>query len=228
MTANPSLPAHDQLASEVPEDAAALLWAEIAAIKQGIETTAAASVVTKASVTELKQMASEHQSVLQALAASCNTIATSPALKKTLTGTFDELATLRKTTVKAAQDAVAATARQQHAEALERNERLVKAGIEAGLNTWRAVWLAAPLVSGFILYPLLAANMPGGRYLASWATGYSSPWTAGSALMSAHDPDSWDSILKAWNAAQKPAPTNPNCHPTGVQVGCVGGAAGSR
>ena len=62
----------------------------------------------------------------------------------------------------------------------------------------RARWFAALFIfAGLILYPLLASIVPGGSYLAAWATGNSDPWNAGASLMQAANPDGARSIFRA-------------------------------
>jgi Family of unknown function (DUF6118) len=59
------------------------------------------------------------------------------------------------------------------------------------------MWPAVALVVGFWLYPIIAATVPGGSNLAVLATGHRDRWSAGSDLMSAGNPDSFATIVRA-------------------------------
>jgi Family of unknown function (DUF6118) len=68
--------------------------------------------------------------------------------------------------------------------------------------TWRNRCYGA-LAAGFVLYPLLAASIPGGTWLAAWATGHLNAWDAGSHLMSSADLAKWNRFADHWTAFQQ-------------------------
>lgn len=80
----------------------------------------------------------------------------------------------------------------------EQLSRLVGDQLTEQYRQRRARWFAALfVVAGLILYPLFASVVPGGSYLAAWATGNSDPWNAGASLMQAANPDGARSIFRA-------------------------------
>jgi hypothetical protein len=78
----------------------------------------------------------------------------------------------------------------------ERKE-LQRIGIYAGNRERQRLWLAGALLVGLLAYPLAAATLPGGSYLAALATGRLDRWQAGIGLMHVADPESARSIARA-------------------------------
>lgn len=59
------------------------------------------------------------------------------------------------------------------------------------------LWLAGAVLVGLLAYPLVAATLPGGSYLAAIATGTFNRWQAGISLMHVADPEGARSIARA-------------------------------
>lgn len=59
------------------------------------------------------------------------------------------------------------------------------------------LWLAGAFVVGLLVYPLVAATLPGGSYLAAIASGTVDRWRAGIGLMHVADPEGARSIARA-------------------------------
>lgn len=68
----------------------------------------------------------------------------------------------------------------------------------------RQWWFGAGgALAGFMLFPLLAAFLPGGSYLAAWAAGYgNNRWSAGIYLMGEGDPAGKSQLAAAWRLAE--------------------------
>lgn len=58
-------------------------------------------------------------------------------------------------------------------------------------------WLASAVLVGLLAYPLVAATLPGGTYLAAMAVGKLDRWQAGIDLMHVADPEGARSIARA-------------------------------
>ncbi len=58
-------------------------------------------------------------------------------------------------------------------------------------------WLASAVLVGLLAYPLVAATLPGGSYLAALANGTFNRWQAGIGLMHVADPEGARSIARA-------------------------------
>ena len=59
--------------------------------------------------------------------------------------------------------------------------------------------MSAALLAGLILYPVLGSVLPAGNWLSLWATGHTNGWDAGSDLMTAANPVSWNKLVAASN-----------------------------
>lgn len=59
------------------------------------------------------------------------------------------------------------------------------------------LWLAGAVLAGLLAYPLAAAVLPGGSYLAALSTGKLDRWQAGAGLMQVADPEGARSIARA-------------------------------
>jgi hypothetical protein len=76
-------------------------------------------------------------------------------------------------------------------------EELQRIGIYAGNRKRQRLWLAGAVLVGLLAYPLVAATLPGGSYLAAMATGKLDRWQAGAGLMQVADPEGARSIARA-------------------------------
>ena len=76
-------------------------------------------------------------------------------------------------------------------------EALGEIGTRAGSSKRQRLWLAGAVLVGLIAYPLAAATLPGGSYLAAMATGKLDRWQAGAGLMQIADPEGARSIARA-------------------------------
>jgi hypothetical protein len=76
-------------------------------------------------------------------------------------------------------------------------ELLEKIGMQARNPNRQRLWFAGALLGGLLAYPLAAAIMPGGSYLAAIAAGSFNRWQAGAGLMQAADPEGARSIARA-------------------------------
>ena len=73
--------------------------------------------------------------------------------------------------------------------------------VEQQRRQWR--FGAVGVAIGFALFPLLAASLPGGSYLAAWAAGYgNNRWSAGTYLMGEGDPAGKSQLAAAWRLAE--------------------------
>lgn len=62
-------------------------------------------------------------------------------------------------------------------------------------NRWLAVTAGIALLAGFVLYPLVAATMPGGSHLAAFATGETGRWKAGWSLLKSQNEQARDVLV---------------------------------
>lgn len=76
-------------------------------------------------------------------------------------------------------------------------EALGEIGAHAGSRKRQKFWLAGAVLVGLLAYPLVAATLPGGSYLAAMATGKLDRWQAGAGLMQVADPEGALSIARA-------------------------------
>lgn len=76
-------------------------------------------------------------------------------------------------------------------------EELQRIGIYAGNLKRQRLWLAGAVLVGLLAYPLVAATLPGGSYLAAMATGKLDRWQSGAGLMQVADPEGARSIARA-------------------------------
>lgn len=76
-------------------------------------------------------------------------------------------------------------------------ETLQRTAIYAGNRKRQRLRLAGAVVIGLLAYPLVAATLPGGSYLAAVATGKLDRWQAGIGLMHVADPEGARSIARA-------------------------------
>lgn len=70
-------------------------------------------------------------------------------------------------------------------------------GTHFGDRKRQRLWLASAVAVGLLAYPLVAATLPGGSYLAAIATGTFDRWQAGAGLMQFADPEGARSIARA-------------------------------
>lgn len=80
-----------------------------------------------------------------------------------------------------------------------RREREALEEIGTLARNWKRqrLWLAGAVLVGLLAYPLVAATLPGGSYLAAMATGKLDRWQAGAGLMQVADPEGARSIARA-------------------------------
>lgn len=76
-------------------------------------------------------------------------------------------------------------------------EALEKIGTHARNRKRQSLWLAGAVLVGLLAYPLIAATIPGGSYLAALATGTFDRWQAGAGLTQVADPEGARSIARA-------------------------------
>jgi len=76
-------------------------------------------------------------------------------------------------------------------------EALEEIGVHSRNRKRQRLWFAGAVVVGLLAYPLLAATLPGGSYLAAMASGNLDRWQAGIALMHVADPEGARSIARA-------------------------------
>lgn len=76
-------------------------------------------------------------------------------------------------------------------------EALEEIGTHARNRKRQRVWLVGAVLIGLLAYPLFAATLPGGSYLAAIATGTFDRWQAGIGLMYVADPEGARSIARA-------------------------------
>jgi hypothetical protein len=76
-------------------------------------------------------------------------------------------------------------------------EALGAIGIHAANRKRQRLWLSSAVLVGLLAYPLAAAILPGGSYLAAIATGTVDRWQAGIGLMHVADPEGALSIARA-------------------------------
>jgi hypothetical protein len=76
-------------------------------------------------------------------------------------------------------------------------EELQGIGSYAANRKRQRLWLAGAVLVGLFAYPLVAAALPGGSYLAAMATGTFDRWHAGAGLMQTADPEGARSIARA-------------------------------
>lgn len=76
-------------------------------------------------------------------------------------------------------------------------EALGEIGARSGSRKRQKFWLAGAALIGLLAYPLVAATLPGGSYLAAIATGKLDRWQAGVGLMQGADPEGARSIARA-------------------------------
>jgi transposase-like protein len=86
----------------------------------------------------------------------------------------------------------------EEAGAIRREREVLEAiGMHTGKRKRQRLWLAGAVLVGLIGYPLAAATLPGGSYLAAIATGTVDRWQAGIGLMHVADPEGARSIARA-------------------------------
>lgn len=80
-----------------------------------------------------------------------------------------------------------------------RREREALEQIASHASIWkrRRLWFAGAVLAGLLAYPLVAATLPGGSYLAAIATGKFDRWQAGAGLIQVADPEGARSIARA-------------------------------
>jgi hypothetical protein len=76
-------------------------------------------------------------------------------------------------------------------------EALGEIGAHGGNRNRQRLLLAGAVLVGLLAYPLVAATLPGGSYLAAIATGTFNRWQAGIGLMHVADPEGARSIARA-------------------------------
>lgn len=76
-------------------------------------------------------------------------------------------------------------------------EALEEIGTQGRNRKRQRLWLAGAVLVGLLAYPLVAATLPGGSYLAAIATGTFNRWQAGIGLMHVADPEGARSIARA-------------------------------
>lgn len=76
-------------------------------------------------------------------------------------------------------------------------EALEEIGTHGRNRKRERLWLAGAVLVGLMAYPLVAAMLPGGSYLAAMATGKLDRWQAGAGLMQVADPEGARSIARA-------------------------------
>jgi len=76
-------------------------------------------------------------------------------------------------------------------------EALEEIGTHGNNRNRQRLWLAGAVLVGLLAYPLVAATLPGGSYLAAMATGKLDRWHAGAGLMQVADPEGARSIARA-------------------------------
>ncbi len=76
-------------------------------------------------------------------------------------------------------------------------EALEEIGTHGRNRKRERLWLAGAVVIGLFAYPLVAATLPGGSYLAAMATGTFDRWQAVIGLMHVADPEGARSIARA-------------------------------
>lgn len=76
-------------------------------------------------------------------------------------------------------------------------EALEEIGVHSRNRKRQRLWLAGAVLVGLLAYPLVAATLPGGSYLAAMATGKLDRWQAGAGLMQVADPEGARSIARA-------------------------------
>ena len=79
-------------------------------------------------------------------------------------------------------------------------EEVVGAALTKVEQQRRQWWFGAGgVLVGFVLFPLLAASLPGGSYLTAWAAGYgNNRWGAGVICMEEGDPVGKSQLAAAW------------------------------
>lgn len=84
------------------------------------------------------------------------------------------------------------------ADAIRRErEALVEIGTHGRNRKRQRLWISGAVLVGLLAYPLVAATLPGGSYLAALATGTVDRWQAGTGLMHVADPERARSIARA-------------------------------
>jgi hypothetical protein len=76
-------------------------------------------------------------------------------------------------------------------------EALEEIGTHGRNRKRQRLWLAGAALVGLLAYPLVAATLPGGSYLAAIAAGKLDRWQAGIGLMHVADPEGARSIARA-------------------------------
>lgn len=76
-------------------------------------------------------------------------------------------------------------------------EALGEIGTHGRIRKRQRLWLAGAVLVGLLAYPLVAATVTGGSYLAAIATGKLDRWQAGIGLMHVADPEGARSIARA-------------------------------
>jgi hypothetical protein len=93
----------------------------------------------------------------------------------------------------------------------ERSAEIIDQRLNAKIANWRLAFLWLPFAARLILYPLLAATMPGGNTLAACAVGNRKGWVAGSQLLESADPVSLAKLVAAWNEIERQEAANRAC-----------------
>ncbi len=92
-------------------------------------------------------------------------------------------------------------------------------GTHFGDRKRQRLWLASAVAVGLLAYPLVAATLPGGTYLAAMATGKLDRWQAGIGLMHVADPEGARSIARATRIVNANADAFRGCAETARKAG---------
>jgi hypothetical protein len=96
--------------------------------------------------------------------------------------------------------------------AIRREHEVLEAvGMHTGNRKRQRHWLGGAVLIGLLAYPVVAATLPGGSYLAALATGKLDRWQAGASLMQAADPEGARSIARATRIVSENAKALKGC-----------------
>ncbi|MCZ8164036.1 MAG: DUF6118 family protein [Microcystis sp. LE19-98.1E] len=172
-------------------EAFAALQDEVAALGQKIEATAARSNVPEAidygpSFGEVLGKLAELETKLVSIAGDASLRLTPDqhvrAIERAKDGAFQDV-------IRQLREEAGAIRRER--------EALGEIGTHARNRKRQRFWLAGAVLIGLLAYPLVAATLPGGSYLAAMATGKLDRWQAGAGLMQVADPEGARSIARA-------------------------------
>lgn len=105
---------------------------------------------------------------------------------------------------------------------LERRQlsQIIGAALDQEDQRRRQLWFAGiGAVIGLILFPLIAAFMPGGSHLAALAMGETDRWQAGGVLMHAGSPEGWREFVSAATLARSNADAIRACREAAAKAG---------